>query len=195
MAAWKAGLVACIGSGLIEFSGAFVAERIRKATPRAALLSTLSGIALGFISIGFLLRTFAHPLVGLVTLAIILLTYFGRVKFLLGLPGGLVAVSVGALLSWLTGIAPQGAATLAPGLYFPVPAVSGIFEAFSGKYVLPYLSVIIPMGLFNLIGSLQNIESAEAAGDYYPTSPSLAGNGLGTLTAAFFGSCFRPLFT
>ncbi len=190
MAAWKAGLVACIGSGLIEFSGAFVAERIRKATPRAALLSTLSGIALGFISIGFLLRTFAHPLVGLVTLAIILLTYFGRVKFLLGLPGGLVAVSVGALLSWLTGIAPQGAATLAPGLYFPVPAVSGIFEAFSGKYVLPYLSVIIPMGLFNLIGSLQNIESAEAAGDSYPTSPSLAVNGLGTLTAAFFGSCF-----
>ncbi len=190
MAAWKAGLVACIGSGLIEFAGAFVAERVRKATPRAALLSTLSGIALGFISIGFLLRTFAHPVVGLVTLAIILLTYFGRVKFLLGLPGGLVAVSVGAVLSWLTGIAPQGSASLSPGFYFPIPAVTQIIDAFSGKFILPYLSVIIPMGLFNLIGSLQNIESAEAAGDSYPTAPSLAVNGLGTLAAAFFGSCF-----
>lgn len=190
MAAWKAGLAACVGSGIIEFSGAFVAERIRKATPRAALLSTLSGIALGFISIGFLLRTFAHPLVGLVTLAIILLTYFGRVKFLLGLPGGLVAVSVGAVLSWLTGLAPQGAAAISAGFYFPVPAVTQLFEAFSGQYILPYLSVIIPMGLFNLIGSLQNIESAEAAGDSYPTAPSLAVNGLGTLAAAFFGSCF-----
>ncbi|HSN16553.1 MAG TPA: hypothetical protein VLT61_18105, partial [Anaeromyxobacteraceae bacterium] len=46
-AAWHAGLLACIGSGLIESGGAFVAERVRRATPRAALLSTLAGIALG----------------------------------------------------------------------------------------------------------------------------------------------------
>src|ERR1700722_11317854 len=36
--AWKAGLVPCLGSGLIEFFGAFVAEQIRRRTPRAALL-------------------------------------------------------------------------------------------------------------------------------------------------------------
>src|SRR5207244_217261 len=48
--AWQAGLLACLGSGVIELGGAFVAERVRKATPRAALLSTLAGIALGFIS-------------------------------------------------------------------------------------------------------------------------------------------------
>ena len=46
------------------------------------------------------------------------------------------------------------------------------------------------MGLFNLIGSLQNLESAEAAGDRYPAAPCLAVNGIGTLTAAIFGSCF-----
>jgi AGZA family xanthine/uracil permease-like MFS transporter len=46
------------------------------------------------------------------------------------------------------------------------------------------------MGLFNLIGSLQNIESAEAAGDSYKTAPSLAVNGIGTFAAALFGSCF-----
>ena len=68
--AWEAGLVACFGSGLIELSGAFVAERLRKATPRAALLSTLSGVALGFISLGFLFRSFARPVVGLVTLGV-----------------------------------------------------------------------------------------------------------------------------
>ena len=58
--AWQAGLLATLASGLIELAGAFVAERVRKATPRAALLSTLAGIALGFISLGFLFRTFAH---------------------------------------------------------------------------------------------------------------------------------------
>ena len=66
--AWQAGLLACVGSGLIELAGAFVAERVRKATPRAALLSTLAGIALSFISLGFLFRTFARPVVGLTTL-------------------------------------------------------------------------------------------------------------------------------
>jgi AGZA family xanthine/uracil permease-like MFS transporter len=46
------------------------------------------------------------------------------------------------------------------------------------------------MGLFSVIGSLQNIESAEAAGDSFPTRPSLVANGLGTIAAALFGSCF-----
>src|SRR5262249_4492834 len=76
-AAWGMGLVACLGSGVIELAGSTVAERIRKATPRAALLSTLAGIALGFISGGFLLQTFAHPIVGLATFGVVLLVYFG----------------------------------------------------------------------------------------------------------------------
>jgi AGZA family xanthine/uracil permease-like MFS transporter len=46
------------------------------------------------------------------------------------------------------------------------------------------------MGLFNVIGSLQNIESAEAGGDSYSSFSSLAVNGIGTIAAAFFGSCF-----
>jgi AGZA family xanthine/uracil permease-like MFS transporter len=46
------------------------------------------------------------------------------------------------------------------------------------------------MGLFNVVGSLQNIESAEAAGDSFPTRPSLAVNGIGTIAAALCGSCF-----
>ncbi len=189
--AWHAGLVACVGSGLIEVGGAFVAERVRRATPRAALLSTLAGIALTFISLGFLFRTYARPLVGLTTLAIVLLVYFGRVRFRGGLPGGLVAVALGTLLAWLTGIAPVGEAPRAgAGFFPPVPVLGDLWDALSGPYWLAYVSVILPMGLFNVVGSLQNIESAEAAGDLYPTRPSLAVNGLGTLAAALFGSCF-----
>lgn len=188
--AWQAGLAACVGSGIIELGGALVAERIRKATPRAALLSTLAGIALGFISLGFLFRTFARPLVGLVTLSIILLTYFGRVKFRGGIPGGLVAVGLGTLLAWLTGIAPVGATPPPISLHLPVPVLGDLLGALAAGHFLTYFSVILPMGLFNLVGSLQNIESAEAAGDSYPTAPSLAVNGAGTLVAACFGSCF-----
>jgi AGZA family xanthine/uracil permease-like MFS transporter len=188
--AWQAGLVACIGSGVIELGGAFIAERIRRATPRAALLSTLAGIALGFISLGFLFRTFARPVVGFTTLAIILLTYFGRVHFRGGLPGGLVAVGLGTILAWTTGIAPAGPSPAGAALHLPVPVLSDLLAALGAGHWLTYLSVILPMGIFNVVGSLQNIESAEAAGDRFPTRPSLAVNGIGTLAAACFGSCF-----
>ncbi len=189
--AWQAGLVACLGSGLIELGGAFVAERIRRITPRAALLATLAGIALTFISLGFFFRTYARPLVGLTTLGIIMLVYFGRVRFRGGIPGGLVAVLLGTVLAWVTGIAPVGnAPQVSAGLTLPVPVLGDLIEVLSGGRWLRYLSVILPMGLFNVIGSLQNIESAEAAGDTYATRPSLAANGLGTIAAACFGSCF-----
>ena len=189
--AWQAGIVACLGSGLIECAGAFIAERIRKATPRAALLATLAGIALTFIALGFLFQTFAHPVVGLTTLAIVLLVYFGGVRFKGGLPGGLVAVVVGTALAWGTGLAGQSAPPTG-GIHFyaPCPVVGDLLEAFRAGFAWKYLSVIVPMGVFNVIGSLQNIESAEAAGDLYPTRPSLLVNGLGSVAAALFGSCF-----
>jgi len=188
--AWQAGLVACIGSALIETGGAFVAERIRRATPRAALLSTLAGIALGFISLGFLFRTFARPVVGLATLGVVLLTYFGRVRFKGRIPGGLVAVALGTILAWATGIAPGGPRPPWSGIALPRPALFELWLGLHGPWFLAYLSVIVPMGLFNLVGSLQNIESAEAAGDPYSTRPSLVVNGLGSLAAAAFGSPF-----
>jgi adenine/guanine/hypoxanthine permease len=188
--AWQAGLLATFASALIELGGAFVAERVRKATPRAALLSTLAGIALGFISLGFLFRTFAHPVIGLVTLAVVMLTYFGRVRFKGHIPGGVVAVGLGTLLAWTTGLAPVGARPDAAALHLPVPVLGDLAASITGGHVVPYLSVIIAMGLFNVLGSLQNIESAEAAGDSYDTRYSLIVNGLGSVAAAIFGSAF-----
>lgn len=188
--AWQAGLLATLAAGIIELAGAFVAERIRKATPRAALLSTLAGIALGFISLGFLFRTFAHPVVGLTTLAIVMLTYFGRVRFKGHLPGGVVAVGLGTLIAWMTSLAPVGARPESPALHLPIPVIGDLVAALTGGHFLPYLSVIIAMSLFNVLGSLQNIESAEAAGDSYDTKYSLTVNGLGSIAAALFGSAF-----
>lgn len=191
--AWRAGLVACFGSGCIELGGAFAVDWLRRRVPRAAMLSTLAGIACTFISIDFLFRTYADPIVGLSTFAIVCLVYFGGLRFRGGIPGGLVAVAVGALLWWVFHGAAVPAtawagATAQVGARVPVLALGDLFAALgeAGKYV----AIIIPMGLFNLLGSLQNLDSAEAAGDRYPTRPSLVANGAGTLVAAAFGSCF-----
>jgi AGZA family xanthine/uracil permease-like MFS transporter len=99
-------------------------------------------------------------------------------------------VAVGTLLAWLTGIAPGQTPPLGAGLHLPVPVVGDLLAGIEGRHLLAYFSVILPMGLFNVVGSLQNIESAEAAGDAYPTAPSLAMNGIGSIAAACFGSCF-----
>src|SRR5436853_5918296 len=139
--AWQAGLVATLCSGVIELAAAFVAERVRKATPRAALLSTLAGIALGFISFGFLFRAFARPIVGLTTFGIVMLTYFGRVRFKGHIPGGMVAVGLGTLLAWLIGIAPVGMHPDPPSLHLPVPVFGDLMAALGGGHLLPYLSV------------------------------------------------------
>jgi AGZA family xanthine/uracil permease-like MFS transporter len=188
--AWQAGLFATFASGAIELAAAPVAERLRRITPRAALLSTLAGIALSFISLGFLFRTFARPVVGLTTLAIVMLTYFGRVRFKGRIPGGVLAVAVGTALAWLTGIAPVGATPSGAALHLPIPSVGDLAASFTGGHLWPYLSVIVAMGLFNVLGSLQNIESAEAAGDSYDTRWSLTMNGFGSIAAALFGSAF-----
>jgi AGZA family xanthine/uracil permease-like MFS transporter len=102
----------------------------------------------------------------------------------------LVSVALGTLLAWATGIAPSGERPGAPHPVLPAWSAHDLWSAVSGGDGLLYLSVIVPMGLFNVIGSLQNIESAEAAGDTYSAGPCLAANGLGTLFGALLGSCF-----
>jgi AGZA family xanthine/uracil permease-like MFS transporter len=209
LAAWKLGLLACLGSGVIELVGAFFGAAIRRCTPRAALLSTLAGIAIGFISMAFALQIFNKPLVAMLPLAIVLVGLFSRVSLPLGIPSGFVAVLIGTGIAWLMTLA-QGVTALPAWVTFGAPNAAAAAQALSqvqwsppvwcGQIILesfqsltnwvPFLSVVIPMGLFNVIGSLQNIESAEAAGDQYSTTASMTANGIGTIVAALLGSCF-----
>jgi len=188
---WQAGMVACLGSGLIEAGGAFCVHVLRRWLPRAALLATLAGIALGYIGLGFLLRTYAHPVVGFTVLALILVTYYGRVR--LPIPGGLLAVLVGMVLAWSTGLVqltPEAwsSSWQQVGLRLPHLHLRALWQA--RDQLLPWIGVIVPMGLFNLLGSLQNLESAEAAGDRYPVRNALLINGIGSMAAAALGGCF-----
>lgn len=191
--AWKVGLLACFFSGVIEFGGAFVVDILRRITPRAALLATLAGIAITFISMDFAFQTFEKPLIAMLPLAIILIQYFSRIRFPFGIPGGMMALIAGTILAWAFGIMDFGAVkTAVSEVGFHPPQFSGgaLFSVMKGQYLLRYFSIIVPMAMFNILGSLQNLESAEAAGDRYETVPSLAVDGLGTLVASFFGSCF-----
>lgn len=200
-AAFRTGLAACFLAALIELAGASVAEWIRVRTPRAALLSTLAGIAISFIAIDFAIRTFEMPLVALLPLVVILTTYFGHRKLPGRIPGGAWALGLGTVAAWTLTLFPGEHtpvsthalrdATQTVGFYFPVPVLGELYAGLIDPLTLDFLvPVILPMGLFNVLGSLQNIESADAAGDRFPTGPSMVVNGLGSIVAAAFGSCF-----
>lgn len=200
--AWKMGLLACIGSGLIELLGSVVAGWIRRITPRAALLSTLAAIGVIFIAGPFAFQIYERPLVAMLPMVIILVVYFAKVRFPLGLPGGLVALLVGTGLAWASGLWDQPmmsaeAVTDAAdrvGVHLPAVYWRDVFDLLRHPghrdLVIGFLGVIVPMGLVNALGSLQNIESAEAAGDRFSTGPCLAVNGIGSIAAGICGSCF-----
>lgn len=200
--AWKMGMIACLGSGLIELVGSLVAERIRQVTPRAALLSTLAAIGVIFIAGPFAFQIYERPIVALLPMMVILVVYFAKVRFPGGLPGGLVALLLGTGLAWLSGtwgppMMSSGAVSdgigqigaHAPNVYWrdvwtllTTPDHRNLLIGFAG--------VIVPMGLVNVLGSLQNIESAESGGDRFSTGPCLAVNGIGSIAAGLCGSCF-----
>ncbi|MBU1222200.1 NCS2 family permease [Myxococcota bacterium] len=198
--AWQIGLGACFVSGLIEFAGSFVARFIRKLTPRAALLSTLAGIAISFIAIDFALKTFESPLLAMLPLAVILATYFSGIRLPFRIPGGALAVGLGTATAWLifhfTGTGPVSSCAVCAskqylGFHPPVPVFGDLYRGLTHPMALQFIiPVMLPMGLFNVLGSLQNIESAEAAGDRFKERPSLLVNGLGSMVGAVFGSCY-----
>src|SRR5258708_6401225 len=158
------------------------------------MLATLAGVGLGFLGLSFLFQAFAAPVTGLVMLMLVFIVFFGRVKFRGGLPATVVLLVVGTALAWATGLAPVGGPEAQPlahfKIYFPVPVLGELWSALFGGHIVAYLSVVIPIGLLGVLASLQNIESAAAAGDNYPVRPSLVINGLGTIAAACFGSPF-----
>jgi len=193
--AWQAGLFACLASAALECVGAFVGDWLRRHTPRAALLSSLAGIAITFISMGFVFQIFAMPAVALVPALFVIMVYGSQVKLPLGLPGGFIAVLLGIALGWI--LRWCGYPFFQPleepfvfAVHLPRSAFDDMLTFLANGQGWKYFSVIFPMALFNVIGSLQNLESAEAAGDSYDTRSSLLVNGLGSIVAACLGNPF-----
>lgn len=71
----------------------------------------------------------------------------------------------------------------------PYPLVFPIQTMFSHiNEITPYLSTTIPTAISIAIGTIQCVESAKRAGDFYPTREAMFADGIGTLIASLFGS-------
>lgn len=197
--AWQLGLVWALIIGIIVLIGAFVGPAIRKYTPRAAMLGTLAGVSLTFISMRPAFQMWETPWIGLVCFGIILLAWVGNVRMPFGIPGGLAAVLVGTIAAW-TGVFLGQSDLMEPSavghalgqfnLY--LPSLSGDVFAISPGQVWPLLVTAIPLGIYNFTEGINNVESAAAAGDDYDLRSVLLADGLGAVFGAFMGSPFPP---
>src|SRR6201746_28005 len=83
---WEAGLTWVFIQSFVLMIGGFVGPIIRKITPRAALLGTLAGVSGAFLSMRPALEMFMTPVIGIVCFAVILVSWFGGVRWPRGLP-------------------------------------------------------------------------------------------------------------
>lgn len=198
MKGWSAGLVWVFFQSFILMIGGFIAPYIRKITPRAALLGTLAGVSVTFISMRPALEMYMTPQIGLVCFAIIIVSWFGGVKYPRGIPAGLIAIAAGMLIGWgsnvfglgLGGLSLKGVGDAFTNFGFsvPIPAVSHVFSGF--EYLGVILVTAIPFGIYDLVEAMDNVESAEAAGDEYPTTRVLTADGIVSLIGCLMGNPF-----
>lgn len=195
---WEAGLTWVFIQSFILMAGGFVAPYIRKITPRAALLGTLAGVSVTFISMRPALEMFMTPVIGVVCFAIILVAWFGGVRYAKGIPAGLVAIAAGMLIAWVStaiglgvggmSLDQLGSAFSNFGFSVPIPAVDHVFGGFEFLGVI--LVTAIPFGVYDLVEAMDNVESAEAGGDAFPTTRVLTADGVVSLIGCLMGNPF-----
>ena len=188
--AWQAGVAACFMGGAIECLGSVVGPSLKRITPRAGMLGTLAGIALAYIATVPLASIMEHPLVGLPALGIVLAGLVAGLRLPWGLPAGLIAILVGCGLGLLTGVGSIDT-TWRPAFHMPLPVISDLIVGFKLLLAKPaILAVVLPIEIYNFIETMNNVESAEAAGDSYPVQTCQIADGAGTMIGALFGSTF-----
>lgn len=192
--AWSVGVAWNLVQGIIMTLGALVGPFIQKYVPRSALLGSLAGLAVTYIAMNPMGEIFSAPYIGLLTLAIVLAGWFAHKKMPGNLPAGLVAIVIGMTLAWITGYMDVAAVREAAGgfsIALPGLAINNMIEGFA--YLSPFLAAAIPLAIYDFLESLDNIESAEVAGDKYNTSLSLLVPGVLTLLGAALGSIYPTI--
>jgi AGZA family xanthine/uracil permease-like MFS transporter len=195
---WEAGLTWVFIQSFVLMAGGFVAPIIRKITPRAALLGTLAGVSIAFISMRPAQDMFITPVIGVTCFAIILASWFGGVRYFGGIPAGLVAIAVGCIIAWGStlfglnwgGMSPAGfsQAFSSFGFSFPTPAIGHVFAGF--QFIGVILVTAIPFGIYDLVEAMDNVESASVAGDSFPTTRVLTADGIVSLIGCLMGNPF-----
>lgn len=203
--AWHIGICCIVFSGLLKLVFAFIAPWARRTFPRAGLLGSLAAIAMVLITFFPILEIFAAPLVGLLSLSIVLTTLIARISLPLRLPGALGAVLVAGVVYYvILGIEYASDLSLLqsdPKLSWN-DAQAGLLPTewttvFSFAWIevwrdaIQYLPIVTPFAIATVVGGIDCTESAAAAGDEYPTGGVIAVEAVATVIAGVCGGVIQ----
>ncbi|MCB1147625.1 MAG: hypothetical protein KDK38_12565, partial [Leptospiraceae bacterium] len=188
--AWYVGMAVMIWMGIVKIAASFVGRYIQKIVPEAGLLGSLAGIGIVWLSANQFIKTMELPLVGLLSLSLVLLTLVSTYKLPGKIPGAAAAVILGVavyhtLPFWQGAAVHQSTGENILSFSFPMFQAGGLQVLFTDS--LRYLPVAIPFGLLTIIGGINVTEGARLAGDDYKTRDILLTEAFVTLIAGFFG--------
>jgi AGZA family xanthine/uracil permease-like MFS transporter len=186
---WYIGMATMVMIGLVKLALSFAGGWIQKVVPQAGLLGSLAGIGLALIGFVPLVEIFGVPLVGVISLGLILYTLVAGIRLPRNFPGVLAAILAGTALYHVLG--PLG---LVGGTYavptgelhlgFPTPTL-GFLAGFVAA--LKYLPIAVPFALLTVVGGINVTESARVAGDDFKTRDILLTEAVATLVAGLCG--------
>src|SRR5262245_1680848 len=190
MMTWYIGMATMVLIGIVKVAFSFVGHWVQRAVPQAGLLGSLAGIALALIGLAPLVEIFSMPVIGVLSLGLILYSLVARIRLPGGFPSVLAAIVLGTVIYYVFGSTGWiGGTYTGPApvdLHFgvPLPAlgfVDGLTRA------LKYLPISIPFGLLTVVGGINVTESARVAGDDYSTRDILLTEALATVLAGLCG--------
>jgi AGZA family xanthine/uracil permease-like MFS transporter len=203
---WHIGICCIFISGLFKLLCSVGSNWIRRSLPRAGLLGSLAAVALVLISFLPLLEILHSPIVGFVSLAVVLTTLVARIDLPGKIPGAVGSLLIGGVLyyglQWAdsSGIFPE--VLKLPHEPPPIDPAAGLFPtewlaALRFEWVgalresLNYLPIVIPFALATVVGGIDCTESAAAVGDEYDTGQVIAVEALATIAAALCGGVIQ----
>jgi AGZA family xanthine/uracil permease-like MFS transporter len=188
--AWRIGAAAVVWTGIIKLAAAPLAGTIRKYIPKPAMMTVFGAAMYTYLAMVLLQRIFDHPLVGIVALAIVATAVLAGVPITRKrIPPFLVAWLVPLVIGLLVHYVHP--AWLGFSAQLPFVRTPGMLQAMG--LAIPYLSVIAPMSIYQVLQDIASVEGANSAGDNYDARWIVACDGLGTFLCGAAGSIITPV--
>jgi AGZA family xanthine/uracil permease-like MFS transporter len=187
---WQIGMAVMVFIGITKVLFSFIGQWVQRNVPQAGLLGSLAGIGAALLALIPLIDIFKMPIVGMVSLGIILYTVVAKYKLPGRLPGIFTAVLVGTIIYYvmgsmgLLGLETLKTPALTMRLAFPWPTL-GFIDGL--KDALPFLPIALPFGILTVVGGINVTESARVAGDDFNTQGILMTEAIATLIAGLTG--------
>lgn len=188
--AWQTGAAAVVWTGIIKLAAAPFAGLFRRFIPIPASMTVFGAAMYSYLALVLLQRVFDQPLVGIVALAIVAVSVLGNIPITrLRIPPFIVAWTIPLLVGWLIGYVHP----VWPGAAMRLPFVASLGPLRSLSLAVPYLSVIAPIAIYQILQDIASVEGAYAAGDNYDARSIVACDGLATLICGAAGSVVTPV--